>query len=197
MNIGIDIDGVLTNYGRQIIDYGTKMCIEEGWPINIDIDEYLEENAFNWNKEQAYKFTDRYFIKYLIQCPVREFAPEIIEKLRKEGDKIFLITARNDEEMPKEYYGKMKPLTKKWLTNQNIKYDKIFFEKEKLKLCIDNNIDVMIEDSPQNIQNISKQIKVIKFDCRYNKEVYNENITIAYSWYHIYDIINKMKKSLS
>ena len=51
----------------------------------------------------------------------------------------------------------------------------------------------MIEDSPTNIQNISSKIKVIKFDCQYNKNVNNENITTAYSWYHIYRIIKEME----
>jgi len=125
---------------------------------------------------------------------VRKFAPEIIEKLKKEGNKIFLITARHDDEMPQEYYGKMEPITKEWLKKQNIKNDKIIFEKEKLQPCIDNNIDVMIEDSPTNIQNLSNKIKIIKFDCQYNKDVNNENIITAYSWYHIYQIIKEMKE---
>ena len=50
----------------------------------------------------------------------------------------------------------------------------------------------MIEDSPINIKNISSKIKVIKFDCQYNKDINGENIITAYSWYHIYDIIKKL-----
>ena len=49
----------------------------------------------------------------------------------------------------------------------------------------------MIEDSPDNIKNISNKIKVIKFDCQYNKHVNGENIITAYSWYHIYQIIKE------
>lgn len=193
MNIGIDIDGVLTDFERYAIDYGTKMCVEKNWPINIDVSEYMEVNAFEWNDEQAELFWDKYFIKYLTESPARAFAPEIIEKLRQEGNKICLITARHDDEMTEEYYGQMQPLTKEWLKKQNIKYDKIIFKKEKLQPCIENNIDVMIEDSPENIEKLSKQIKVIKFDCQYNKDVNNENVTTAYSWYHIYRIIKEMK----
>ena len=44
----------------------------------------------------------------------------------------------------------------------NVKYDKLMFKVEKLQPCIENNIDVMIEDSPSNIEELSKQIKVIK-----------------------------------
>jgi len=59
--------------------------------------------------------------------------------------------------------------------------------------CIENKIDVMIEDSPSNIEELSNEIKVIKFDCQYNKDVKNENVITAYSWYHIYKIIKEMK----
>ena len=90
----------------------------------------------------------------------------------------------------------MQELTKEWLKSKNIKYEKLIFAKdeEKLQQCLNNDVTVMIEDSPKNIQNISQKIKVIKFDCQYNKDVNNENITIAYSWYHIYSIIKNWKE---
>ena len=96
--------------------------------------------------------------------------------------------------MPSEYEGKMQELTQKWLSDNDIKYEKIIFadDENKLSNCIENNIDVMIEDSPINIKNISQKIKVIKFDCQYNKNINGENILTAYSWYHIYDIIRKL-----
>ena len=46
MNIGIDIDGVLTNYEREQLDYGIKISIEEGWPIDIDLSKYHEKDVF-------------------------------------------------------------------------------------------------------------------------------------------------------
>ena len=193
MNIGIDIDGVLTNYEKEQIDYGIKLCVDEGWPINIDLSKYHEKDVFNWNQEQANKFWNKYIIKYFQQTPVKTFAPEVIEKLKQEGHKIYLITARDDYGIPKEYYGKEQEITKQWLEKNNIKYDKIIFETEKLEPCKQNQIDVMIEDSPENIRDLSKQIKVIKFDCQYNKDVKNENVITAYSWYHIYRIIKELK----
>ena len=37
MNIGVDIDGVLTDLERMALDFGTKMCVEENIPIEIII----------------------------------------------------------------------------------------------------------------------------------------------------------------
>ena len=195
MNIGIDIDGVLTDLERMKIDYGTKMCVDENWPIKLNVNEYDETNAFRWTEEQAIKFWNIYLVKYVTEGNPREFAREVIQKLQQEGNKIYFITARNEYGMPPEYYGKMQKLTKEWLEKQNIKYEKLIFasNEEKLLQCIENDIDVMIEDSPSNIEYISKKIKVIKFDCQYNKNISNENIITAYSWYHIYNIIKEMK----
>ncbi len=87
----------------------------------------------------------------------------------------------------------MQELTIKWLKEQEIEYNELIFtsDNEKVQKCIENKIDVMIEDSPRNIEDIAKKVKVIKFDCQYNKNVVNENVITAYSWYHIYDILKK------
>lgn len=196
MNIGIDIDGVLTDLEKAIIDFGTKMSVEEKWPIKIDVSKYWEVEALEWTQEQADKFWNKYLVEYVVESKPRMFSEEIIEMLKKEENNIYIITARNEYGMPTEYYGKMQELTREWLKNQDIKYDKLIFarDSEKLHQCIENNVEIMIEDSPNNIEDISKKIKVIKFDCQYNKQVNGENIITAYSWYHIYDIIKKFNK---
>ena len=193
MNIGIDIDGVLTDLERATIDFGTKMCIEQNWPITMDLSKYWEVEAFGWTSEQADKFWNKYLVEYVIQSPARRFAKEIISKLREEGINIYIITARDESGMPPEYHGKMQQLTREWLEKYEIEYDKLIFAKdsEKLEKCLENNVDIMIEDSPRNIRNISSKVKVIKFDCQYNKDVIGSNIINAYSWYHIYRIIKE------
>lgn len=196
VNIGIDIDGVLTDLERMQIDFGTKMCVEENWPLNIDLSKYWEIETFAWTQEKADKFWNKYFLEYVVNTEPRMFSKDIIDKLIEEKNNIYIITARSEYGLPPNYYGKIQELTKEWLKKQDIKYDKIIFAKdnEKLPQCIENNIDIMIEDSPNNIKDISKKIKVIKFDCQYNKQVNGDNIFTSYSWYHIYDIINKLKE---
>lgn len=196
MNIGIDIDGVLLDLERFAIDYGTKFCIEENLNLKINIQEYWEGLKFNWTEEQENKFWNKYIIKYFKQYPPREFASEIIKKLKKEGNKIYIITARNEEGLPQEEYGKSQEITKTWLNENNIEYDKLIFtpDSEKLEQCLKNNVEIMIEDSPTNIKNISEKIPVIKYNCSYNENILGKNIIRTYSWYQIYDIINKKMK---
>ena len=195
MKIGIDIDGVLVDLERYVIDYGTKMCVEKQLPINLKLNEYWEVKKFSWTDEQEEEFWNKYLENYVLKTRPREFAKEVIDKLRKENNKIYIITARNEEGLPPESYGKMQEFTKKWLQDNEIKYDEIIFasDTEKLEQCLKNDINIMIEDSPNNILNISSKIKVIKYDCQYNKNIEGENIITAYSWYHIYNIIKELR----
>ena len=196
MNIGIDVDGVLVDLETKMLTYGTKFSVENNLNIEVKPEEYWETKKFNWLANQEQEFWNKYLVKYVRESEAREFASEVIEKLMQEGNNIYIITARNEYGMPKEYYGKMQEFTKEWLDKNKIKYDKLIFksDKEKLQCCLDNKVDIMIEDSPSNILDISKKVKVIKYDCPYNQEVQNSNIIKAYSWYHIYDIINKLIK---
>ena len=195
MKIGIDIDGVLVNLERYLIDYGTKMSVEKQWTINLKLNEYLEVKKFSWTDEQEEEFWNKYLENYVLKTAPREFAKEVIDKLRKEGNKIYIITARNEEGLPPETYGRMQEFTIKWLQDNQIEYDEIIFasDTEKLEQCLKNDINIMIEDSPNNILNISSKIKVIKYDCQYNKNIEGENIITAYSWYHIYNIIKELR----
>ena len=196
MNIGIDIDGVLTDIDKFILEYGSKFCIEENITLKINIGKYNEIETFNWTEEQFEKFWNKYLVYYVKEYKPRIFAQEIIKKLKQEGNNIYIITARDETGMPKEHYGKMQEYTKKWLIKNNIKFDKLIFatDDKKIEQCLKNNIDIMIEDSPENIKNISSKLTVIKFNCKYNENIENKNIITAYSWYNIYDIIRKKNK---
>ena len=111
MNIGIDIDGVIADISRFIIDFGTKFRYENN--INTKICE---------NEYDGLEFT----------------------------------------------------------------------VGSKLPYCKKNNIDVMIDDSPTNVLDISTKIPVLCFDNPYNKTLNGNNITRVYGWYEIlYKIENK------
>ncbi len=194
MRIGIDIDGVLTDIERFVIDYGSKYTIEHNLPLQIKLGEYEEKKAFGWTQEQTLEFWQEYLVYYATKYPTREFASEIIQKLKAEGHEIYLVTARNNYGLPKEYDGKMKELVEKWLKDNAISYDKIIYtEESKLPYCVGNYIEIMIEDDPEHIEKIATKIPVLCFDSQYNKKIEGCNITRVYSWYDVYHTI-KMRK---
>ena len=195
MKIGIDIDGVLIDIEKYICDYGTKFCYENNLPINIKNVYYDEIQTFNWTPKQAIKFWNEYLEEYVKNSMPRNFAVEVINKL-KENNEIYLITARNEYGLPEEHKYKMQEFTKKWLEDNKIYYNKLVFkpDKEKLEYCLENNIEIMIEDSPTNIESISKKMKVLCYNCMYNESIKGENITRVYSWYDILSKIENLNK---
>lgn len=189
MRIGIDIDGVLTDLARFVSDYGIKFCHENNIEYKIKDDSYYESEALGISLENAEKFWNKYLPYYATEYEPRKFASEVIKKL-KENNEIYIITARNEEGLPKEVYGKMQEFVKEWLEKNHIEYDKLIFTVgSKLPYCLENNIDIMVEDSPRNLTEISTKIPVLCFDNPYNKNVEGENITRVYSWY---DILHKI-----
>lgn len=190
MNIGIDIDGCITDIARFIADYGIKFCYENNIKYNLKENEYDEAKALGISDELAEKFWNEYLGFYATKYKTRDFAKEVIDKL-KEKNKIYIITARNEEGLPKELYGYMQKMVIKWLEDNEIKYDKLIFSKgSKLPYCLENNIDIMVEDSPRNLLDISNKIPVLCFDNPYNKGIEGKNIRRVYSWYDILDKIN-------
>ena len=92
------------------------------------------------------------------------------------------------------FFEENKNIVLDWLRKNEIEYDKIIFSPEdKLSICLENNIDVMIEDKPANINKISTRIPVICFHAGYNKNCIGNNIIRCYSWYDIYSKISSIK----
>lgn len=189
MRIGIDIDGVLNSQYNFCIDYGTKFCNElEKYKLeNINVIDTTD--MFLWGDDVAHQFWNKYREDLVLNLPAKKYASEVINKLKEEGNEIYIITARknNDEWFPEYLRKDVEKITKKWLHENDIYYDKIIFNvNEKGKCCSDNNIDIMIEDDPKNIKKLIGNVNVIIYDYPYNRNNQFKNITRAYSWYDIY-----------
>ena len=194
MKIGIDIDGVLTDIEQWQLDYGSKIIFEQ-YNKNIrNSNGYNIKEIFNIEERLEDEFWEKYIYEYAIKEPARKFSGEVTNKLKKDGNEIYIITARYFTDREDENGQKMRDIVINWLKENKIYYDKIIFSsEEKLDVCIKNNIDLMIEDKVENINTISKEIPVICFDSRYNKECKGKNIYRCYSWYDIYEKIEDIK----
>lgn len=196
MRIGIDIDGVLTNIEQFVLDYISKYCVENNIEYNISDMNYEYSKTFNISREIELEFWNTYLEKYAVNEKARPFASEVINKLKEEGNEIYIITARwlsnRDDDVGKN----MREMVKKWLAENKIVYDKLVFSKaekeKKSQEIIENKIDLMIEDSPNNINELSKIIPVICYNAQYNKDCSENKIIRCYSWYDIYNKISNM-----
>lgn len=198
MRIGIDIDGVLTNIEQYTLDNITKFCVENNIEYAISESNYEPYKTFNITKEQEDAFWNKHIFDYAKQEKARAYAAEAIELLKNAGHEIYIVTARwltnRDDELGK----KMRNIVIKWLKENNIYYDELVFTKaskeHKTQEIKDYNIDIMIEDSPNNINELSKIIPVICYNTGYNTNCIGDNIIRCYSWYDIYKTIINMNK---
>ena len=181
MRIGIDIDGTLTEIDKWTLNSGQK----EGYEIKKY--EYEIIDIFGLSQTETDRFWSKYFDLLLAEVEVKSDASRVIKRLKKEGHEIYLITARSSLDLPSnKKMLDIRKITTDWLKKHDIDYDHLemcCFNKDEY--CKQNNIDIMIEDSPTNIVKVSKVIPVICMDCSYNRNINNPNIKRVYNWNEI------------
>lgn len=191
MNIGIDIDNTITNtlpilkeycekYNREIVKRNLKMN-DKG---------FASYNLYNWTQEENEDFCIKYLEKVVLEAQLKENAKEIIEKLKNDGHSINIISSRIKPMFKTPY-----ETTEKYLKEKGIKYDKLLVgSTDKERICIENNIEIMLEDEPHYIIPISKEIPVIVFEEEFNKECNGQNIIKVHDWNEVYEIIEILKR---
>lgn len=150
MRIGIDIDGVVLDFERQMrfyAEYYDVLCSHHG-KVNSSFS-YLD--SYDWSFEEAKHFKETYLIKGTRVCSLVPGCKEILSLLHEEGIQIFFITAR----------GSVNPKTKeevlKALRKYSVIYDEIFFEvTDKVCKCKELQIDLMIDDHPAICQKLQE-----------------------------------------
>ncbi len=188
MNIGFDIDGVLNDFEQFVKEKGRFYLQKE--PVNPrgeDISEIFEvpqgiEDAF-W-KEMI--------LDYSTEHPARPNIDRVIRKLKKEGHRIFIITNRcKDLSYCDISFEEMTGYIQNWLQEYHIEYDQLIFNriKSKLPICLEHHIEVMVEDSPYQIKELSPFLRVICFEASYNSENDIENLVYVNCANELYDAI--------
>ncbi len=192
MNIGIDIDGVLMDDDTYRLDTMSKYCYENNLP-SID-KPYMYESKCNWSRDIKEDYRKKYYFEYVKNAPARNYAAEVIKKLHDDGNKIIIITGRYKTQEDSIIGKQMRDDTVNWLNKNGIIYDKICYAHcPKTNEILENNINVMIDDSPEILSEIVKVTKVLCFDNRYNRNVQYDNMIRVFSWYDIYDKIKELE----
>lgn len=196
MRIGIDIDGVLTDVKKWQLDYSSKFFAEKYNKKIVNYKGYEVKQIFDVDAPLDEEFWNTYYDEYCTNIECRRFASEVLKKLKEDGHEIYIITARYLANQDNEIGKKYKNIVLDWLEKNNLIYDKIIFSPEdKLDICIQKSIDLMIEDKVANIMNISDKIPVICFHSNYNEQCIRSNIIRCYSWYDIYMNIKELEEN--
>ena len=191
MNIGFDIDDTITNSSDIFVKYAAEYNHIKNIIYPINTNELDQKLAFGWNDENMIEFRKVYLKKILTETKPNKDVVNVINYLKKEGNKIFLITARSDYEIPDMY-----KLTKEWLLMHNISYDGLFVNcKDKLSVCKENKIDIFIDDNITTCNNVygNSKTNVLIYTTRYNKNI-DTDLTRVINWQEILAYIVKLQK---
>ena len=150
MNYGIDIDDTISKTAEKFIEYGkiynSQVLKREYNDKLTDIkNHYYLKTIFNWNEEEEKSFLEDYgyYKKMIESVELKENVLDILLKLKKNGDSIYLITARYRSDK-----FSVEDETEKWLKKNTIPYDELIVDAiDKEKVCKDKKIDIFIYDS--------------------------------------------------
>lgn len=190
MRIGIDIDNTLTD----IEDKLTKAAKEYAMSLNKSIldgkyiindtnnDGNIYQTLFGFNYKELKYFLGEIQENITDNAIPRTDAVRYVNKLKEDGNEIYIITAR-DSEFHKDPYNQ----SKIWLDKNNINYDNLIVNaRDKAKVCLENKIDILIDDSISNCNNVANVgIKTILIGNKLNNNIQTFN-----NWKDIYTYIS-------
>lgn len=187
MVIGIDMDDTICSTNELILVEADRYDKEVLGGSGIkDENAYEFTEMMGWEKEMKGKFfADR--LEYIMShAEIKPNAKEVINKLHDEGAKIIIISFRKGKYLADSYN-----LTKSWLDNNGVKYDKIYVDTGcKVDECLENNVNLFIDDKESHCEDVSNaNIDVILFTNMYN---HSENRFVRKdNWQDIYDYIKE------
>lgn len=197
MIIGIDIDDTTVVTVESMVKYGDKYDTEvlnrEAKKDNLGKikDRYYMKALYGWTEEEKFAFFDMYYKNVLEECYPLPNASEIINRLKQEGNEIIFITARltNIKNCETEN------ITKETFRKYNIPYDKLIMNvDDKLKFCIENGVEVFIEDSYETCKSLQENgIKAYLMTTKMNRNIVDEKIERVSSWNEVYEKITNLK----
>ena len=163
MTIGIDIDDTITKTAEYLMPYMAEY-------FSMDLD-YLNNNNYNYIifpeeiKGREAEFGKEVYEKVLLDVELKDNVREIINKLKSEGNRIVIITARTNK-----FYSDAYLFTSKQLEKLGIKYDKLICSHDKRSACIEEKVNLFIDDSVDNVTSVSEVVdNVLLFNSKLNK----------------------------
>ena len=190
MNIGIDIDNVISNFDEVL---KKEFLIHDKELRNTGIinpEAPMTKGMFDWTDDEIYTFYWENIGRITPSLDVIEGAKEYIEKIKNDGHTIVIITGRD-----KRIFKNPKEVTKEWLEKNNIYYDELVFKKtpNKIEECKNYKVDIMLDDLAINVKKLRENnVNAYLVRTRYN-ENYSLNMPMLLNWEDIYNFIKKMK----
>lgn len=191
MIIGIDIDNVISDLDKTFLEEFLK---EDKNKRNKGIvnpsAEHMTQGMFDWTQDEIDNFLVNNMERMSMSFELIPQSKYYINKLKDDGNKIIIITGRGNR-----IFKNPEKVTKKWLENKEIYYDKLIFTKSsnKIEECKNAKVDIMLDDRPKIVKKLRENnINAYVVRTRYN-ENYSLDMPMLLNWEDIYSFIKKMK----
>ena len=184
MKIGIDIDDTITNSWECLIPYYSKLFnIEE--EVLRNSKPYYSAVSHLITLDEHYKIMLPVYDEVTPNVDLKPGVKEVIDKLYEMGCHITFITARGIDHT--DAYKD----SKDYLDKHNIRYDKIITNaKDKAIVCKEQEIDVFIDDSIRNCEEVSNAgIETLLYETNYNSDYVG--LKHAKDWNYIYEYLRE------
>lgn len=181
MNLGFDIDGVISDFVKTFIE-----LVKKRYDLTLKrADIYCHDLnlVLGISKEERNELIRETLEEDLVLNPG---AQKTIEKLYSEGDKIFILTARPPD---------LVEVTRAWLKKKNIPYTKLIQLNEGEKYLAEVNLDLIVEDNLDDAIGLSQKVKnILVYDRPWN-QTFNVKglIKRVFSWNDILKEVQHLK----
>ena len=189
MRLGIDIDDVVTNTSEAI---GELITHESNPQILKELQQNMKEiMKGNISNLDVLAFCSENYVNVYKIVKIKENAKEVIQRLLNAGDEIYFITARGER---MGFFKGAEDATLNFLRENDVKYNDIIFgAMDKAAVCIENKIELFIDDSVEHCEDVNKAgIKSIVFTSRVNKDT-PTNIERVNDWLELEKRIEEIK----
>lgn len=184
MNLGFDIDGVIANFSKPLLElikesYGLTLTEREIYTFDLNIVLGITKNEGNQLITQILKR----------DLPVYPDAKETLEQLSRDGHNIYLLTGR---------YSHLRDITQSWLKEKGIPYTELHLLNVGEKYLAEvSPLDLIVEDSLVEALEWSQKVKnVLVYDQPWNQTLNVKNLTKrVYNWKEIYNEIKQLRSS--
>jgi len=191
MKIGIDLDGVVIDSETTFRTYEEIYDIDTLKGNNlVDREEPKFQARYNWSNEQEKDFIQKYFLKVSRESNLMSGFIAVYNLLKEQGHEFVVITARGG------HVKEMKDDAIRLLDENNIKFHKYYWHvKDKLEICKNENVDIMIDDDWRIIKNLADNgVKTLYFrDTNLKRLEENEYIKEVNNWGDIYRVIKELE----
>ena len=150
MIIGLDIDDVIFDTSKAILGILGEVKDEELTSRELDI------MRGDVSIPAVAKILKKYLRVIVKEGRAKPGAAEVIHKLRENGNKIVLITARGEKNFPGTVAG-----NEKALRDAGIEYDKVVYDSpDKVDACRENGVEIFVDDSPKNCLAVRQELGI-------------------------------------